>query len=261
MNPPEMLNVCVAQMQSGENVDDNIKQICELLQQAPDADLVIFPENSLFLRMHRTGVIPEITLEHTAFTTLQKVVEQMAAVVLLGSVPLMEEGRRTNAMVKLEKGVKPTVVYRKIHLFDVDVVGHDPVRESADFTAGQTPEILDVMGWKLGLSICYDLRFSELYKFYAAQHVDAILIPSAFLVPTGRDHWHVLLRARAIESQCYVLAPAQAGSRYGHSLIVDPWGKVMAELDQGVGVLKQSLAKHVISKVRQQIPMKMHRKL
>lgn len=261
MNPPEMLNVCVAQMQSGENVAENLKQICNLLAQVPDADLVVFPENCLFLRISRNSAIAEITLEDGVFQDLQKVVDRMAAVVILGSVPLLEEGQRANAMIKLEKGVKPTVVYRKIHLFDVDVEGHDPVRESADFMAGQEPAIIEVMGWKLGLSICYDLRFSELYKFYASQDVDAILIPSAFLVPTGRDHWHVLMRARAIESQCYVLAPAQAGSRFGHSLIVDPWGKILAELDQGVGVLTQLLSKPSISKVRAQIPMKMHRKL
>lgn len=261
MNPPEMLNVCVAQMQSGENISENLKQICDLLLQAPDADLVVFPENSLFLRMNRGSSIAEITLQDSVFRDLQKVVDRHAAVVILGSVPLMEEGQRTNAMVKLEKGVEPKAIYRKIHLFDVDVSGADPVRESADFKAGQTPAILDVMGWKLGLSICYDLRFSELYKFYASQGVDAILIPSAFLVPTGRDHWHVLMRARAIESQCYVLAPAQAGSRYGHSLIVDPWGKILSELDQGVGLLTKTLTKESILKVRGQIPMKMHRKL
>ena len=261
MNPPEMLNVCVAQMQSGENISENLKQICGLLNQVPDADLVVFPENSLFLRMNRGSSIAGITLADSIFQELQNVVDRHAAVVILGSVPLMEEGHRSNAMVKLEKGVAPTVVYRKIHLFDVDVMGHEPVRESTDFIAGTVPAILDVMGWKLGLSICYDLRFSELYKFYATQEVDAILIPSAFLVPTGRDHWHVLMRARAIESQCYVLAPAQAGSRYGHSLIVDPWGKILGELDQGIGVVSKSLTKEAILKVRAQIPMKMHRKL
>jgi len=261
MNPPDMLNVCVAQLQSGENISENIRQISDLLKSAPDADLVVFPENSIFFRVNRTSSIPDITLQDQVFVDLQKIVDRMAAVVILGSVPLMEESGRTNAMVKLEKGVKPLVIYRKIHLFDVDVVGAEPLRESQDFNAGQAPAVIDVMDWKIGLSICYDLRFSELYKFYASQEVDMILIPSAFLVPTGRDHWHVLMRARAIESQCYVLAPAQAGARYGHSLIVDPWGKILSELDQGVGLLSQTLKKEVISQVRLQIPMKMHRKL
>jgi predicted amidohydrolase len=163
------------------------------------------------------------------------------------------------------------VVYVKTHLFDVDVEGAPPVRESDHFVGGGGPATVELKGWKFGLSICYDLRFAELYLKYA-EAVDVILIPSAFLVPTGQAHWHVLVRARAIENQCFVAAPAQSGEHtsvasgpsrrtFGHSLVVDPWGAVLLDMEHAPGAAVVELKRDLIEKARRQIPMQGHRRL
>jgi predicted amidohydrolase len=151
-------------------------------------------------------------------------------------------------------------------LFDIQLAGQEAIRESDEFNHGDGPSILDIKGWKWGLSICYDLRFSELYSKYAHQAVDIISVPAAFLVPTGEAHWHTLLRARAIESQAFVVASAQSGSHkgiretYGHSLIVNPWGAILLDMTT-VGVSVMELKKSDIKRVREQIPMSSHRRL
>jgi len=164
-------------------------------------------------------------------------------------------------------------VYRKIHLFDVDVVGQKPVRESDVFARGTETSVFEIKGWKFGSSICYDVRFPELYLRYAREEVDAILVPAAFLTTTGRAHWEILLRARAIESQAYVLAAAQGGTHqgikggtretHGHSMIVDPWGLIVEEIQDSseVRVARATLKVDRIEAVRRQIPMKNHRTL
>ncbi|NJL72346.1 MAG: hypothetical protein HC888_12600, partial [Candidatus Competibacteraceae bacterium] len=202
---------------------------------------------------------------------LQALVDSGETDVLL-TTPLRGDGKFRNCTIWFRAGHSPRIVYSKIHLFDVDVEGAPPVRESDHFHPGEAPAVLHVKGWKIGLSICYDLRFAELYLRYA-QSVDLILIPAAFLVPTGEAHWHVLVRARAIEAQAYVAAPAQAGGHrsvgrpsavratYGHSLVVDPWGVVLADLGSGVGLKVVTLEREAIAKVRRQIPMAGHRRL
>ena len=160
----------------------------------------------------------------------------------------------------------------KPYLFDVDVVGAPQARESAAFSYGAKAQVITLNGWKIGLSICYDLRFSELYSKYAQKNVDVILVPSAFLVPTGKAHWHSLLRARAIESQAFIVAAAQSGDHqnanaqhrytYGHSLVVDPWGVVLKDLETpGADLAVVELDSAQLKKVREQIPMAKHRRL
>ncbi|MEO0337565.1 MAG: nitrilase-related carbon-nitrogen hydrolase [Pseudomonadota bacterium] len=162
--------------------------------------------------------------------------------------------------------------YSKIHLFDVDVEGQKPIRESDDFVAGTAPKIIEIEGWRIGLSICYDIRFSELYLHYVKSGVDLIAIPAAFLPPTGEAHWEVLQRARAIEAQCFVVSSAQSGEHqsvrsgakrvsYGHGLAVDPWGRVLLNMGTEVGAEQMVLSRSLLSRVRGQIPMGSHRKL
>jgi predicted amidohydrolase len=274
------LKVGLLQMSSGEDVSKNlqfIKKNFETLRERHRPDLVITPENSLFMRIRKTSAITGFEFGDDTFTALQRMVDEGKTRLILGSLPLKTPGSSLvrNAMVLLEPSKEPQVLYEKIHLFDVDVEGQPPVRESAVFEAGRKPAFWEFKGFKFGLSICYDLRFSELYAVYAKAEVDAILIPSAFLVPTGSAHWEILIRARAIESQCYVLAPAQGGrsswvgedgseafrETYGHSLAVDPWGKILLELDPGNGAGVVELQRDTIKRVRAQIPMKGHRRL
>lgn len=261
----------VAQITSTEDLAINADMIAKTYARAHGADLVVFPENSLFTRIQPGAPIRAAALDGTEFQQLQAHVDR-AGVPLMLTTPLAGgEGKRLrNATVLLRPVVAPAVVYTKIHLFDVDVPGAPPVRESESFARGAEPAIVEIAGWRIGLSICYDLRFSELYASYA-QAVDLILVPSAFLVPTGQAHWHTLLRARAIECQAYVAAPAQSGIHrhgpherhtFGHSLVVDPWGVVLQELTvTSPDLVVVELKRDRLAEVRRQIPMADHRRL
>ncbi|MBY0384530.1 carbon-nitrogen hydrolase family protein, partial [bacterium] len=182
------------------------------------------------------------------------------------------------ASVLIDPSGQKKIVYRKIHLFDVNVQGR-VVRESDSFCAGSEEAIVDIKGWRVGLTICYDLRFAELFVKYHKQQVDLVLVPSSFLVPTGRSHWQTLLRARAIETQSYVAAPAQVGvhksvvapslserQTWGESLVVGPWGEILAassSFDQPLSLkpILLELDKEQLQKVRAQIPLLQHRRL
>jgi deaminated glutathione amidase len=230
MTSTEKLRLSVAQLTSVDEPSQNLAMIESLYRRAvrDGTDLVVFPENSMFFRIASGSDVQG--LAESELNKITQLVED-AGVALMLTSPLKDtKGKFNNSTLLFEPGLGARVVYTKIHLFDVDVPGAPPVRESEHFNQGSDARILDFKGWKIGLSICYDLRFAELYLHYA-QKVDLILIPSAFLVPTGEAHWHVLLRARAIEAQCFVAAPAQMGEHisasgqirrtYGHSLVVD----------------------------------------
>ncbi len=272
----EFLDVAVLQLTSIDDVSKNISLIMKHLAtlEANVPDLVCLPENSLYFRLKEGSAIPALSLDDVWLLPLYDWALRFRTSIHLGSIPRAETGKLFNSSVLIGPDGVPRDVYRKIHLFDVDVAGHKPVRESDVFSAGTGPAVIDVCGWRVGLSICYDLRFAELFSEYARLGVDLILIPSAFLVPTGKAHWEILTRARAIESQAYVVAAAQGGihsdgaghsrETYGHSIIVDPWGEVIEtcvdEFD-ACRVLRAKLSKERIAMVRSQIPMSSHRRL
>jgi predicted amidohydrolase len=160
-----------------------------------------------------------------------------------------------------------TAVYRKIHLFDVDLPDGTKLLESQTVEAGVEPVVAQAPFGTLGLSVCYDLRFPELYRRLVDRGAIALAIPAAFTLTTGKDHWHVLLRARAIEQQCYVLAAAQTGHHYGrrrsygHALIADPWGTVLAECGEGEGVAVAEIDPDYVVKVRSAVPSLEHRRI
>jgi predicted amidohydrolase len=157
--------------------------------------------------------------------------------------------------------------YRKIHLFDVALQDGTTLAESSGTTPGAEVVTFDIGRFRVGLSICYDLRFPELYRALVARGANVLLVPAAFTLHTGKDHWHTLLRARAIESQAYVVAAAQWGkhprarSTYGHSLVVDPWGAVIAEASDRVGVVGAQLDLSYLEQVRRAVPCLDHRRL
>jgi len=267
----EKLKIAVAQMTSVDKLSVNLAKVLDLFSEGVglDASLVIFPENTLFFRIRSGSKLESFDEKGAEFESLRTAVDKTSSALMLTTALKSPSGKYANSTLLFSPGEEPRVVYSKVHLFDVDVVGAPPVRESDYFESGEGPVLLDFRGWKIGLSICYDIRFSELYLNYG-QVADLILVPSAFLVPTGEAHWHTLLRARAIEAQAYVAAPAQVGEHisgdqvrrtYGHSLVVDPWGRVLADLDMKQGLQVVELNKDAISKVRQQIPMKSHRRL
>ena len=277
--------IAVCEMTSVNDVGQNFLQIQNLLRSVEGSgpvDLVCFPENSLFFKIGNQK-ISSISLDHPHIKAIGEWSKKNNAYVHLGSVPLEQDGHVYNASVLIEPTGKVSSPYKKIHLFDVDVEGAPSVRESDNFKHGKEPSTFEIRGWKIGSSICYDLRFSELYSGYAQAGVDLILIPSAFIVPTGKAHWEILLRARAIESQCYVAAAAQGGTHvsasgetagqtretWGHSMIVSPWGEIEAvclgeapkDTPASKRVLRATLSKERIAAVRRQIPMASHRRL
>jgi len=172
-----------------------------------------------------------------------------------------------NSALLLDPEGKITARYRKLHLFDVDVPGGLQFRESESIEAGTDVVIAETPWGGLGMTICYDLRFPELYRAIAARGARLCAVPSAFTLETGKDHWHVLLRARAIENQLHVFAPAQFGHHggkrqsYGHALIVDPWGAVLAECGDHEGFALATLDFDYQDRVRQSLPCLSHRRL
>ncbi len=282
---PDSLNAAVVQMTSVNHRESNELTVRKALEEIDKkslevrVDLVIFPENVWFLRLVDGEKLPDFAGAVLFHEEIQAWVERKKCAVVFGAVPVTrkEGGKPFSATAIFEPGRKWHVPYTKVHLFDVDVTGHKPVRESDHLEPGQGARIWEYRGWKFGCAICYDVRFAELFSRYAAKEVDALFLPSAFLVPTGRQHWEILVRARAIESQAYMLAPAQSGDHmdqtgeavgvrktYGRSMIIDPWGRILAAAQaerSGTEILTAEMSRDEITKVRVQIPMKDHRRL
>jgi predicted amidohydrolase len=270
------LPIAVCQMTSVDDVSENVLQITNLLSKIPnETKVAFFPENCLYMRVLEGEKIPGVELSDAAFVELANLAQEKNIYLHLGSVPLKKHNKLTNASVLISPDGRVQSTYEKIHLFDINLIGQAPIRESDVFSHGESAQMIDLNGWNFGQSICYDLRFSDLYSYYSHHDVDALLVPAAFLVKTGLAHWETLLRARAIETQSYVIAAAQAGKHhgakavskdsfretFGHSLVIDPWGQVemMAKTD-GPEVMVTKLLRSKIQQVRKQIPMKNHRR-
>ncbi|MGE4133870.1 MAG: carbon-nitrogen hydrolase family protein [Bdellovibrionales bacterium] len=267
-----LFRVGVAQLTSTDDFRANLEVVLSCMREASDqgAQLLAFPENCLYMRLKSGEPLVPFHLSSDESGQVAQLAKQKGLHVLLTTPVAKEAGRISNATIYYSPLGEKRVVYEKIHLFDVDVENAPPVRESNDFAAGREPALIEVAGWKLGLSICYDIRFAELYSQYRDQ-VDIIFIPAAFLVPTGRAHWQVMNRARAIENQCYVVSPCQSGEHigaggvkrltYGHSLVVSPWGEILLDAENKTGVFTLDLDRARIEKARRQIPMGQHRRL
>jgi predicted amidohydrolase len=272
MKPELTLALC--QMTSIDQVTANYQQIENLIAKVPETtsvDIFCFPENCLYMRIVEGEKIEGLKLSDPVFKDLSALAKKRKSYLHLGASPLQMEGVVFNATILISPDGQIHSPYQKVHLFDIQLQGQKAVRESDAFQHGSKPEIVEIFGWKMGQSICYDLRFAELYSHYAQQGCDLILVPSSFLPKTGEAHWEILLRARAIESQAYVAASAQGGHHlgsrgggrdtYGHSLLVDPWGSVMTEIKTQPAVEVCVLTKDRIEQVRRQIPMRSHRRL
>jgi deaminated glutathione amidase len=281
MSGPDKLRLAVIPMTSTDQVEVNVEFILSQLKSVENfkPDLICFPENSLYFNFNpKLDPTHAITLRESFWASLSAWAKAQNCFLHFGGVPFAENGKVSNAAILIDPSGALKVIYRKIHLFDVDVEGRR-VRESDSFCAGSEPTVLEIKGWRVGMTICYDLRFAEIFVNYHKQKVDLVLVPSSFLVPTGRSHWHVLLRARAIETQAYVAAPAQVGvhkslrnpqlaerQTWGESLVVGPWGEILAassSFDEPVSLkpILWELDKAQIQKVRAQIPMLSHRRL
>ena len=261
------------QFTSARDYDPNIRVVSDLVRRARDsgADLVLTPENTGLIepigKLRRAKARDEAN--HPVLAALRDVARETGVWLLIGSLAVdisgeagtsRDETRLANRSYLIDPSGAVVAHYDKIHMFDVDLAGGESYRESNAFRPGGRTVLADTPWGVLGMTVCYDLRFPQLYRTLAQAGADFLAIPSAFTVPTGKAHWQVLMRARAIENGCFVFAPAQWGEHaegrrtYGHSLIVDPWGEVLADAGEGVGIASARIDVEAIAKARRMVP-------
>ncbi len=262
----------VCQLTSTSDAERNLREAETLIREASAAGavLVATPENTNFLGPHAEKVRRAESLDGPTCAHFATLARELSIHLLLGSFNERSEvpDRCYNTSILFAPDGKLLAVYRKIHLFDVDVPGGVAFRESDSVVAGDEIVVASTALGALGLSICYDLRFGELYSTLVARGAQLIAIPSAFTAVTGQAHWETLVRARAIETQCWVLAPGQVGHHddgglkesHGHSMIVDPWGAIVAEVEKGIGFALAEIDLDRVTQVRAAIPIAQHRR-
>lgn len=267
------MRVAVVQTCSTDDLVANLRFAGQSIAQAADrgAELVALPENFAFMRREGTSFPCVQGPDGEIISFLREVAARCRVWLIGGSFPEAIPGDRRvyNTSVLLAPDGREVARYRKIHLFDVDIgdAGEDSYRESDHFAPGREVVVGEAPFGPIGLSICYDLRFPELYRHHADVGARFIAVPSAFTPQTGKDHWEVLLRARAIECQAFVLAPAQCGrhsptrASHGRSLIVDPWGRVLAQADDRPRVIDADCDLEELARVRASIPVLKNRRL
>ena len=268
-----MFLAAVAQLNGSSNVERNFAQLEELVSRAAryGASLVATPENTNFLGPHHDKVRLAEPLDGATGERLASIAARHGLHLLVGSVnEKSDEAQRCyNTSVLYGPDGSRLAAYRKMHLFDVDVADGVRFKESKTTVPGSTPTAVSTALGTLGLSICYDLRFPELYRQLCDDGAQILAVPSAFTLMTGKDHWETLLRTRAIENQAYVLAPAQWGHHddeglrhsYGHAMIIDPWGHVVARASDGVGLALAEIDLDRVANIRRGMPMSEHRRL
>jgi len=266
-----MCAACI-QMCSVNNVSANLEMAGQLLADAVSrgVELAVLPENFSFMGADeaekRAVAEPEVSSKVLDFLASQAKAHGMA--IVGGSVTLTakESGRLRNACPVFSARGERVALYDKMHLFDADLPG-EAWCESDIVEAGAHPVTCDIGDWRLGLSICYDLRFPELYRYYSREGCNLLPVPAAFTVQTGKAHWETLLRARAIENQCYVFAATQNGTHpggrktWGHSMIIDPWGEVLSVCTEPEGIVSVDIDMGRVNEVRQMLPAINHRRM
>jgi predicted amidohydrolase len=262
------VQISVIQMTSGDSLESNVARAAELVASAAQADLVVLPERWNLVAgtdATRSGAEP---LDGSSLQAARGWALQHEIHLLAGSIAERSEdpARPFNTSVLIGPDGSDLAVYRKLHLFDV-VVGGAEYRESAATGAGSEIVVGEVDGVGVGLSVCYDLRFPELFRALTLRGAQILAVPAAFTAHTGPAHWEVLLRARAIEDQSYVVAAGQVGvggdgrTSHGHSMIVDPWGVVIAEVEGGEGVATAEISTDRVAEVRETLPSLAHRRI
>jgi predicted amidohydrolase len=266
------LVAAAVQMTSTADVEGNLAAAQRLVTRAAEkgARFVGLPENFVFLRSEGQPVPEAQSVDGAWVERFRALAQRLSITLLLGSLPERIEGEKKlhNTSVLLGPDGKTLAVYRKIHLFDIDLPGMEHLKESRAIAPGTQVVVADTAFGKLGLSICYDLRFPELYRALAKDGARVLAVPSAFTERTGRAHWELLLRARAVENLAYVVAPAQVGEHgrnrasWGHAMIVSPWGDVLAEVTEpGEGLAIAELDFERQDRTRRELPALDHRKL
>ena len=268
------LQMASIQMVSTPNLEENLETAARLIKAASDcgSQLVVLPEYFCLMGLKDTDkvVAREAVGSGPIQERLAAIAEENNIYLVAGTIPL--EAKETNKVLNTSLVFNPQgkqiARYDKIHLFGFQT-DTERYEESETIAPGSQPSqfqvIINGINWHFGLSICYDLRFPELYR--ALGEVDCHIIPAAFTYTTGKEHWEILLRARAIENQCYVLSSAQGGVHinqrrtWGESMLIDPWGQILANLPQGEGFITGTLSKDKLKEVRSKLPALKHRRL
>jgi predicted amidohydrolase len=266
------VKVAALQMTSGPDVAGNLAQAGALIEAAAAAGarLVALPENFSFMGLKDADkrAVAESPGSGPVQDFLGATAARLKVWIVGGTTPLRAgaDGRVAAASLVFDADGRQVARYDKIHLFDVDIPGRaESYRESAHVAPGSRLAVIDTPAGRLGLSVCYDVRFPELYRQLSAAGAQLLVVPSAFTSPTGRAHWETLLRARAIENLCYVIAPAQSGfhpsgrETYGDSMIVDYWGRVLGRVPRGTGYALAEVDIARQSQVRESFPALGHR--
>ncbi|HET8920275.1 MAG TPA: carbon-nitrogen hydrolase family protein [Xanthobacteraceae bacterium] len=262
-------NAAMIQMRSGLDPAANLGAALDLIDQAKEAgaDYVLTPEMTNILAAKREQLFAKIVAEEqdVTLTTLREVARKLAIYIHIGSLAIKASPEKAaNRSFLIDRRGEVTARYDKIHMFDVDLAGGESYRESNTYRPGELAMVADLPWGRLGLTVCYDLRFPALYRALAEAGASLLAIPSAFTKQTGEAHWHVLQRARAIENGCFVFAAAQGGKHengretYGHSLVVDPWGRILAEGGTEPGVVMAQIDPSEVVAARSRIPSLHH---
>jgi deaminated glutathione amidase len=265
----DAVRVGLVQMCTGRSVEKNLQDASALVRDAArqGATYIQTPEITTLMEMDRERLFATIRPQAADPSILRfaDLARELGIWLHIGSMPiLLAAGKVANRSLLFSPQGAIAASFDKIHMFDVELPGGETYRESKNYQPGNTGVVADLPWGRLGLTVCYDLRFPHLYRALAKAGADVLAIPSAFTRKTGEAHWHVLLRARAIENGCFVLAAAQAGRHesgretYGRSLIVNPWGEIVAEAGVDPGVIVADIAPGEVTAARQRIPSLQH---
>ncbi len=271
MPPPATYLLGAVQMTSTADRARNLSTAIRLVEEAAGlgAKLVGLPENFAFMGRDEERIATAETLEGLTVSALREVARRRGIWIVAGSVAEKVDapGKTANTSVLVADDGSVAAAYRKIHLFDVNIPDGARYAESETVAPGDQVVLAPTPLGRVGLTVCYDLRFPELYRRLSGLGAEMIFVPAAFTLFTGKDHWEVLLRARAIENLCYVVAPAQVGRHsasrltYGNAMIVDPWGTVLARCPDGEGVCVARFDRARMERTRQELPALSHRRL
>jgi predicted amidohydrolase len=261
-----MARLALAQTTSGDDFEQNLSVAEKMIPQATanGADLLAFPEVFLFIGGRRGKLEIAESLDGPTVGRFRDAAARHGMMILLGSIheASAEDPKRVyNTSVLIGRNGEVSAVYRKLKLFDVELP-HLRIKESETIIPGsEPPPVVATNIGRIGLSICFDLRFPDLYQHLRGRGAEIVFVPSNFTAPTGAAHWSVLLRARAIETQTYIAAPAQSGQHnpryrsYGHSMAIDPWGKVLVDAGEALGLCYAEIDLQYLRGVRNELPM------
>ncbi|MGV6840350.1 MAG: carbon-nitrogen hydrolase family protein [Planktomarina sp.] len=264
------MRVAVLQMTSSDQPAENLATVLDAIEHAGDCDLLLTPEVTNCVsksKPHQDAVLENADQNHF-LQSVQKAARAKGIWVLLGSLAVKTDradGRFANRSFLVSDQGDIAAWYDKIHMFDVTLPQGEVYHESKNYAPGDRAVLAHTPFAQIGMTICYDVRFAHLYRDLAKAGAQVLCVPSAFAVPTGRAHWHSLLRARAIETGCYVIAPAQTGVHpgsdrctFGHSLIIDPWGQVILDAGEKTGLHIHDLDLNAVDKARARVPSLEH---